>query len=64
MSLQRSSDEAKTAITFCTRCGGATRLKFVTPSYVGRNEEMQTYQCTACGNAEVLKPPLKVQSRR
>ena len=64
MSLQRSSDEAKMAITVCTRCGGATRLKFVTPSYVGRNEEMQTYQCTACGNAEVLKPPLKVQSRR
>ncbi len=64
MSLQRSSDEAKTPITFCTRCGGAMRLKFVAPSYVGSNEEMQTYQCTACGNTEVLKVHLEAQSRR
>jgi DNA-directed RNA polymerase subunit M/transcription elongation factor TFIIS len=64
MSLQRSSDEVKTPITSCARCGGAMRLEFVAPSYFGRNEEVQTYQCTACGNAEALKVPLKPQSRR
>ena len=58
MSLQRSPDEMKTSIIFCTRCGGAMRLEFVAPSYFGGNEEMQTYQCTACGNAEALIVPL------
>jgi hypothetical protein len=55
MSLQRSS---------CTRCGGAMRLKFVAPSYVSGNEEMQTYQYTACGNTEVLKVHLGARSGR
>ena len=58
MSLQRSPDEMKTSIIFCTRCGGAMRLEFVAPSYFGGNEEMQTYQCTACGNSEALIVPL------
>jgi hypothetical protein len=64
MSLQGSSGEAEVPITFCTRCGGAMRLKFVAPSYFGRNEEMQTYQCTACANTEVLKVRLEAQSGR
>ena len=64
MSLQRSPDEMKTSIIFCTRCGGAMRLKFVAPGYVSGNEEMQTYQCTACGNTEVLKVHLGAQSAR
>jgi hypothetical protein len=64
MSLQRSPDEMKTRITFCTGCGGAMRLKFVVPSHFGRDEEMQTYQCMACGNAEALKVPFNSQSRR
>ena len=44
MSLQRSSGETETPTTSCTRCGRAMRLKFVAPSYVSGNEEMQTYQ--------------------
>ena len=64
MSLQRSSGDAETPVTFCTCCGGAKRLKFVAPSYVGKNEEMQTYQCTGCGSTEVLKVHLGAQSRR
>ena len=63
MSLQRSPGEGETSIIFCTRCGEAMRLKFVAPSYVSRNEEMQTYQCTVCDNTEVLKVPLGAQSR-
>ena len=43
MSLQGSSDEVKACVNFCTRCSGAMRLKLVAPSYVGSNEEMQTY---------------------
>jgi hypothetical protein len=61
MSLQRSSGE--TPVTFCTRCGEAMRLKFVVPSYLGRNEEMQTYQCTVCANINVLKVHLGAKSK-
>ena len=64
MSLQRSSGETETPTTSCIRCGGAMRLKFVAPSYVSGNEEMQTYQYTACGNTEVLKVHLGARSGR
>jgi hypothetical protein len=63
VSLQQSRGEGETPITFCARCGEAMRLKFVAPSCVSKNEEMQTYQCTVCDNTEVLKVHLGAQSR-
>jgi hypothetical protein len=61
VSLQPSAGVG-TAIIFCTLCGEAMRLKFVAPSYFCRNEEMQTYQCTACANTKVLKAHLGAKS--
>lgn len=44
--------------TFCQKCGQSTRLVGIEPHQRQANTDVWTFECTGCGNFEVMSRPL------